>query len=41
MWFCDVTDDMGLYSVSDVYSMLQYSFTHVTMAIYGDVNFPE
>ena len=31
MWFGDVTDDMGLHSVSDFYAILQYSFTHVTM----------
>ena len=32
---------MGLHSVSDLYAMLQYSLTHVTMASGGDVNFPK
>ena len=41
MWFCDVNDDMGLHSISDFYAMLQYSFTRVTIASDGDVNFPE
>ena len=41
MWFCDVTDDMGLHSVSDFYAMLQYSFTCTAMASDGDVSFPE
>ena len=39
MWFGDVTDDMGLHSVSDFDAMLQHSF--VTMASGGNVNFPE
>ena len=34
-------DDMGLHSVSDLYAMLQYSFTHVTIVSDGNVNFPE
>ena len=34
--FCDINDD-----VSDFYAMLQYSFTCVTIAREGDVNFPE
>ena len=41
MWFCDVTDDIGLHSVCDFYAMLQYSFTHVAIASNGDVSFPE
>ena len=40
MWFCD-DNDMGLHSVSDFYAMLQHSFTRVTIASDGDVNFPE
>ena len=38
-WFCDVNDDMGLHSVSDFYAM--YSFTRVTIASDGNVNFIE
>ena len=39
MWFCDVSDDMGLHSVSDFYAMLQYGSTRVTIASHGDVDF--
>ena len=37
----DVTDDMGLHSVSDLYAMLQHSFTLVAITSDGDVKFPE
>ena len=37
-WFCDVSDDMGLHSVSDFYAMLLYSFARVTIASGGDVS---
>ena len=33
MWFCDVTDDMGIHSVSDFYAMFQFSFNCSTMAM--------
>ena len=32
---------MGSHLVSDFYTMLQYSFTHVTIVSDGNVNFPE
>ena len=41
MWFYDVTCDMSLHSVSDFLAMLQFSFTCVTTANDGDVNFPK
>ena len=37
MQFCDI----GLHSVNDFYAMPPYSFTHVTLASDGDVNFPK
>ena len=41
MWFYDVNDDMGLQSFSNFCAMLQYSFTRITIASDGNVNFPE
>ena len=40
-WFCDVSDDMGLHSVSGFYAVLQHTSTRVTKASDGDVNFPK
>lgn len=37
----EMSDHVGLHSVSVLYVILQYSFIHVTMATDGDVNFPE
>ena len=41
MWFGDVNGDMSLHSVSDFYAMLHYSFSRVTVASDGDINFSE
>ena len=41
MWFCDVTCNIRLHSVSDFYALVQYSFTRVTTASGGDGKCPE
>ena len=41
-WFCGVTCDIRLHSVSDFYALFQYTgFTCVIMLSGGDENFPE
>ena len=40
-WFCDLTGDIHLHSVSNFYALFQYSFTRVTMASGDDDYFPE